>query len=63
MDEPTLIALYERLKKETPFISAFYEPDVQDQMTAICVYGTPEIRKKVSSIPLALKNYPNTIKQ
>ena len=55
-DEQSLIRLYERLKQVTPHITAFHEPDVQDQMTAICVYGTPEIRKKFfSNLPLALK--------
>lgn len=55
-DEQSLIALYERLKQVTPYVTAFYEPDVQDQMTAIAVYGTPEIRKKYfSNLPLALK--------
>lgn len=62
-DEQSLIALYERLKEKTPYITAFYEPDIQDQMTAICVYGTPEIRKLLSNIPLALKNHSITIKQ
>src|SRR5258708_2755309 len=63
MDEVSLIALYERLKIKTPYITAFREPDVQDQMTAICVYGTPEIRKMLSNLPLALRNYTQTIKQ
>lgn len=54
-DEQSLIELYERLKKYTPYITSFREPDIQDQMTAICVYGTPEIRKMLSNLPLALK--------
>lgn len=61
-DEQALIALYERLKAITPYITAFREPDIQDQMTAICVYGTPEIRKKLSNLPLALRNF-STINQ
>jgi hypothetical protein len=52
-----LTDLYNRLKKLTPYVTAFYEPDIQDQMTAIAVYGTPEIRKTLSNLPLALKQF------
>jgi len=27
-----------------------------NEWTSICLYGTPEIRKTLSSLPLALKN-------
>lgn len=39
----------------TPHITAFREPDINNQMTAICIYGTLDIRKMLSNIPLALK--------
>ena len=61
-DEQSLIDLYLKIKEKTPYISAFREPDVDDQMTAFCVYGTSDIRKMLSNIPLALKNHSN-IKQ
>jgi len=32
----------------------FFEPDV-DEFTSICLYGTPEIRKKLSHLPLIMK--------
>ena len=51
-DEETLLKLYEKFSKKTPS-SSFYEPDV-DAFTAICVYGTPEIRKSLSHLPLVL---------
>jgi peptidyl-tRNA hydrolase len=51
-DEETLLKLYEKLSKKTQS-SSFYEPDV-DAFTAICVYGTPEIRKSLSHLPLVL---------
>lgn len=58
-DEASLKALYDKLLGMTPYVTAFREPDVNDQLTAICVYGTPEIRKVLSNLPLALKNHSN----
>ena len=52
-DEESLLKLFEKLDKKTPS-SSFYEPDV-NAFTAICVYGTPEIRKSLSHLPLVLK--------
>jgi len=61
-NEASLTDLYQRLKQVTQHITAFHEPDIQDQMTAIAVYATPEIRKKYfSNLPLALKNFTNKI--
>jgi len=51
-DEETLLKLHEKLSKKTAS-SSFYEPDV-NAFTAICVYGTPEIRKSLSHLPLVL---------
>lgn len=51
-DEETLLKLFEKLDKKTA-CSSFYEPDV-NAFTAICVYGTPEIRKSLSHLPLVL---------
>lgn len=47
-----LIKLYDKLSKLTPTI-IFFEPDIDDY-TSICLYGTPEIRKKLSSLSLSL---------
>jgi hypothetical protein len=52
-DEEGLLKLFEKLSKKTS-CSKFYEPDV-DAYTAICVYGTPEIRRSLSHLPLVLK--------
>ena len=55
--EEHLLKLYEKYSKLTPTVK-FFEPDI-DQYTSICLYGTPEIRKKLSSLPLALKKLQN----
>jgi hypothetical protein len=43
------------IKKGAPII-AFREPDIDNQLTALCFYGLPHYRKLVSNLPLALKN-------
>jgi hypothetical protein len=58
-DEQSLTDYFNRLKELTPYVTSFYEPDVEDQMTAIAVYGTPSIRKVLSNLPLALKQSKN----
>lgn len=52
--EIELNKLYEKYKGLTPSV-IFYEPDV-NEMTSICLYGTPDIRKKLRHLPLLLKN-------
>jgi len=49
--------MYNILKEITPSV-IFFEPDV-DEFTSMCCYGTPEIRKKLRSLPLLLKNKTN----
>lgn len=56
-DEQSLIDLFNRLKEVTSNVTQFREPDINDQMTALCVYGTPDIRKMLSNLPLALKEH------
>jgi hypothetical protein len=51
--EQHLLKLYENYSKLTPTVK-FFEPDV-NEWTSICLYGTPEIRKTLSSLPLTLK--------
>ncbi len=57
-NEFELERLYEKFKDLTPSV-IFYEPDV-DERTSLCLYGTPEIRKKLRSLPLLLKNKSNS---
>ena len=52
-NEDKLLELRDKLALDTE-TSLFFEPDV-DSYTAFCAYGTPEIRRKLSSLPLALK--------
>lgn len=54
--EQDLLKLYQKYKDLTPTVK-FFEPDV-DEWTSICLYGTPQIRKKLSHLPLILKNNP-----
>jgi hypothetical protein len=53
-DEENLNRLYEKLKWRGADVVAFYEPDISNQMTAICFYSTPEIRKITNKYKLAL---------
>jgi hypothetical protein len=53
-DEQKLQRLYEKLKWRGANVVAFTEPDIGDQLTAICYYGTPEMRKITSNLKLAL---------
>lgn len=54
--EQDLLKLYHKYKDLTPTVK-FFEPDVEE-WTSICLYGTPQIRKKLSHLPLILKNNP-----
>lgn len=49
--------LSQKLKSLGYFVSEFNEPDIGDELTAITVYGTPEVRKKLNYLPLALKKF------
>lgn len=53
-DEFELQKLYFKYKNLTETV-IFYEPDV-NQYTSICLYGTPEIRKKLQNLHLLEKN-------
>ena len=55
-DENHLEKLYEKLKWRGAQVIRFTEPDIGDQLTAICFYGTPEMRKITNRLNLALKN-------
>ena len=59
-DEISLNKIYEKLNKRGAPIIAFREPDLDNQLTALCFYGLPHYRKVVSNLPLALKNIDGT---
>jgi peptidyl-tRNA hydrolase len=52
-----LLKLYEKFSRVTQ-ATIFFEPDV-DEYTSLCLYGTPEIRKALSHLPLSLKQKTN----
>ena len=54
-DEQSLETYYNKLRACGAPIVAFREPDINNQLTAICFYGLPHYRKLVSNLPLALK--------
>ena len=53
-NENHLQRLYEKLKWRGANVVAFTEPDINDQLTSICYYGTPKMRKITSKLNLAL---------
>lgn len=55
-NEKTLQDLYNKLQYYGADIVAFYESDIQNQMTAICFYGTPEMQHYTKKLDLALQN-------
>ena len=50
-NEEKLKKLFIELKRMKANTVLFYEPDIS-ATTSLCVYGTPEIRKKLSNLPL-----------
>ena len=54
-DEKSLKKIYNKLVKKGAPVVAFYEPDLNNQLTAISFYGTEEYRKITCHLPLALK--------
>lgn len=50
-NEEELNKLYHKLSGLTS-VTKFNEPDLNDELTSICVYGTPEVRKMLSNLPL-----------
>ena len=53
-DEQELHKLYEKLQKQDVCMVKFFEPDINAD-TSICIYGTTDVRKKLSGLPLSLK--------
>jgi len=52
--EDHLRKIYDDLK-DISILTYFSEPDINDQWTSLCIYGCPNIRKKLSYLPLSLK--------
>ena len=59
-NEEQLQNLYNNLMSNGAIVVAFHEPHFANQLTSICYYGTPPMRKLVRkltpNIDLALKN-------
>jgi chaperonin GroEL (HSP60 family) len=53
-NEEKLKRLYYKLLDNGAHVVAFTEPDIGDQLTSICYYGTPELRKITNKLNLAL---------
>ena len=54
-NEDKLQRLFYKLQDNGADVVAFTEPDIGDQLTAICYYGTPEMRKHTNKLETALK--------
>ena len=54
-NEERLRRLYLKLKTKGAKVVPFYEPDIGNELTAICFYGTEEMRKHTKKLNLALK--------
>jgi len=53
-NEEKLQRLYYKLLDNGATVVAFHEPDICNQLTSICYYGTPELIKITSNLKLAL---------
>ena len=53
-NEEKLQRLFYKLQDNGAVVVAFTEPDINDQLTSICYYGTPELRKLTQNLDLAL---------
>ena len=62
-DENQLTKTFEKLKQKGAPVVAFHEPDLNNEMTAITFYGTPQYRKYTSYLPLAGKEFNGGIAQ
>ncbi|MFA5207322.1 MAG: hypothetical protein WC428_01580 [Candidatus Paceibacterota bacterium] len=54
-NEEKLQRLFYKLQDNGADVVAFTEPDINDQLTSICYYGTPEMRKLTDKLDLALE--------
>jgi len=58
-NEEKLQRLYYKLQDNGADVVAFKEPDIGDQLTSICYYGTPELRKITNKLELSLSKLKN----
>jgi hypothetical protein len=61
-NEEKLQRLFYKLQDNGADVVAFTEPDINNQLTAICYYGTPELRKITQNLDLALDELQVVIK-
>jgi hypothetical protein len=61
-NEERLQRLFYKLQDNGADVVAFTEPDIDNQLTAICYYGTPEMRKITQNLDLALDEIKVAIK-
>lgn len=54
-DEQSLFKLAETFKTKGWIFNEFREPDMDDQLTSLCIYGSPEVRRFLSYLPLTFK--------
>lgn len=59
-NEDSLLKLHTKLKRLGCDISLFFEPDINAH-TSFCLYATTDIRKKLSYLPLILKEKKNDV--
>ena len=56
-NEKSLIRLFNHFKNVDKTVCLFREPDINDEATSFCVYGTDDVRRKLSNLSLSLKKY------
>ena len=61
-NEQELDNLYNKLSQLTP-VTKFYEPDLNDELTSICLYADKDVRKKVAYLPLLGKKPKYNLQQ
>jgi hypothetical protein len=61
-NEERLQRLFYKLQDNGANVVAFTEPDIDNQLTSICYYGTPEMRKITQNLDLALEEVKVAIK-
>lgn len=61
-DENQLGNLLSKIEEHGINVSAFYEPDINNELTSITIEGTEKASKLTSSFPLAFKEFNNQIK-
>ncbi len=56
-DENELNSLIKKLKKSNLYFSVFTEPDIDNQVTSVCIEPSDKTRRLTSSLPLMLRQY------